>query len=297
MTRRSPVQRIGLADIAESPIDWDIAWPHGPLDFDLSPAEKKQPRPHQVDAIEAVLTGFAVGNDRGKLIMACGTGKTFTALKIAERTGGRCRRPLGAVPGAVDLAAVADAAGVDRAQRDRHAAVRGVLGHQSRRTRHRPAKTSPSTTCRFRPPPTRAKLADADGLDRRRANAMTVVFSTYQSIDVVAKAQNAGPDEFDLVICDEAHRTTGVTLAGDDESALRQDPRQRLHRRSQAALHDGHPAHLRRRGQGQGRRARGRAGVDGRRGRSSARSSTASASATPSRRPAHRLQGPRPDRR
>ena len=90
-----PVQRIGMADIAESPIDWDIAWPQGTLTIELSPAEKKQPRPHQVEAIDAVLAGFGIGNDRGKLIMACGTGKTFTALKIAERiaheSGGSAR--------------------------------------------------------------------------------------------------------------------------------------------------------------------------------------------------------------
>ncbi len=49
---------------------------------------------------------------------------------------------------------------------------------------------------------------------------MTVVFSTYQSIDVIHQAQELGLDDFDLVICDEAHRTTGVTLAGGDESAF-----------------------------------------------------------------------------
>ena len=42
-----PVQRIGIADIAESPVDWDIAWPQGELSVELSPAEKNQPRPHQ----------------------------------------------------------------------------------------------------------------------------------------------------------------------------------------------------------------------------------------------------------
>jgi predicted helicase len=81
----TPVQRINMADIGESPIDWDIAWPQGNLTIDLAPAEKRHPRPHQVEAIDTVLKGFAVGNDRGKLIMACGTGKTFTALKLAER--------------------------------------------------------------------------------------------------------------------------------------------------------------------------------------------------------------------
>lgn len=47
-----PVQRIGVADIAESPIDWDIAWPQGGPSFELSPAEKNKPKPHQVEAIK-----------------------------------------------------------------------------------------------------------------------------------------------------------------------------------------------------------------------------------------------------
>jgi predicted helicase len=46
------------------------------------------------------------------------------------------------------------------------------------------------------------------------------VFSTYQSIAVVAEAQARGLPDFDLIICDEAHRTTGATLTGQDESAF-----------------------------------------------------------------------------
>ena len=56
---------------------------------------------------------------------------------------------------------------------------------------------------------------------------MTVVFSTYQSIDVISKAQKEyqakyGKEKgiFDIIICDEAHRTTGVTLSDEDESAF-----------------------------------------------------------------------------
>ena len=53
---------------------------------------------------------------------------------------------------------------------------------------------------------------------------MTVVFSTYQSIEVIAKAQKVliknGFPEFDLIICDEAHRTTGYTEPGMDDSAF-----------------------------------------------------------------------------
>jgi predicted helicase len=48
---------------------------------------------------------------------------------------------------------------------------------------------------------------------------MTAVFSTYQSIQAIHDAQTKfGLPEFDLIICDEAHRTTGVTLTGEDES-------------------------------------------------------------------------------
>jgi len=51
------------------------------------------------------------------------------------------------------------------------------------------------------------------------SNAMRVVFATYQSISVIASAQERHdlPD-FDLIVCDEAHRTTGVTFAGEDQS-------------------------------------------------------------------------------
>lgn len=51
---------------------------------------------------------------------------------------------------------------------------------------------------------------------RKRAKGLTVVFSTYQSLPTVADAQALGVDAFDLVVCDESHRTCGVTLAGDD---------------------------------------------------------------------------------
>ncbi|MFC5099120.1 DEAD/DEAH box helicase family protein [Amycolatopsis plumensis] len=46
------------------------------------------------------------------------------------------------------------------------------------------------------------------------------MFSTYQSIDVIAQAQKDGLQEFDLIVCDEAHRTTGITEASHDDSAF-----------------------------------------------------------------------------
>jgi predicted helicase len=89
-----PTRRIGMADIADSPIDWDIAFPGSEIEVSLTQREKFSPRPHQKAAITKVIEGFK-SHDRGKLIMACGTGKTFTALRLAERVakdnGGRAR--------------------------------------------------------------------------------------------------------------------------------------------------------------------------------------------------------------
>ncbi|MGW4336657.1 DEAD/DEAH box helicase [Rhodococcus koreensis] len=209
-----PVQRIGLAEIAESPIDWDIAWPAGELHVELSEAKRHDPRLHQQAAIDAVFAGFEAGNDRGKLIMACGTGKTFTALKIAERTAaeqGGSARILFAVPSIsllsqtlrewtaqtqLDLRAFAVCSDtkVSRAAEDIGAVDVAI-----------PVTTDPATLA-------------AEMAHRKRAKGLTVVFTTYQSLPVVAAAQQQGVDGFDLVICDEAHRTTGVTLTGEDES-------------------------------------------------------------------------------
>ena len=57
------------------------------------------------------------------------------------------------------------------------------------------------------------KAAESDATGR-----MTVVFTTYQSMQVVADAQELGLPAFDLVVCDEAHRTTGAHRAGEASS-------------------------------------------------------------------------------
>ncbi|SEH06695.1 restriction endonuclease [Candidatus Venteria ishoeyi] len=93
------VNRLRVQDLAQSPIDWEQFIWEKPGHLSLKP--KKQLRPHQQSALEKVIAGFSKQNevlhkavdntvagfeqaDRGKLIMACGTGKTFTSLKIAE---------------------------------------------------------------------------------------------------------------------------------------------------------------------------------------------------------------------
>lgn len=110
-----PCQRIGLADIAASPIDWDVVFPGSEMRVNLTRKEPFKPRKHQKEAIDKTLKGFET-HDRGKLIMACGTGKTFTALRLAEafanRRGGGSRSC--ALPRPVHLAAFPNTEGVDR---------------------------------------------------------------------------------------------------------------------------------------------------------------------------------------
>lgn len=78
---RSDVIRIGLSDLRNSQIDWTQFTFDSPEEVNVK--SKKEPRNYQKDAIKLALEHFEL-NDRGQLIMAPGTGKTFTSLKIAE---------------------------------------------------------------------------------------------------------------------------------------------------------------------------------------------------------------------
>ncbi|RNE48056.1 DEAD/DEAH box helicase [Corynebacterium alimapuense] len=210
-----PVQRFGLAEIAEAPIDWDIAYPagnDGPV-FELTEKTAFQPRPHQQLAIENTLAGFST-HDRGKLIMACGTGKTFTALKLAEtfahNRGGKAR-VLFCVP-SISLLSQSLREWTANSELDLRCYAVCSDNKVSRDAEDIAAYELeiPVTT-------NGELLAEYLG-KRKRAAGLTVVFTTYQSLPAIHNAQQAGAEPFDLVICDEAHRTTGITLAGEDAS-------------------------------------------------------------------------------
>ena len=89
-----PVSRIGLADMAGSPITWDLSWIGLGRKPSLTRQKQHDLRPHQAAAIDAVFDGWAQGSPRGRLVMACGTGKTFTSLKVAERLAAELGRPV-----------------------------------------------------------------------------------------------------------------------------------------------------------------------------------------------------------
>ncbi|MBX3410305.1 MAG: DEAD/DEAH box helicase [Phycisphaeraceae bacterium] len=215
------VTRVGLGRLRESPIDWSKFDPRRTTT--LSRVAKKELRPHQEDAIRNVIKGFK-GSDRGKLIMACGTGKTFTALRLAEKVapGGHV---LFLVP-SLSLLSQSFREWANEAKRGIHAlAVCSDANIGKRTSKGDDDRADIAVWDLAYPATTSAKqiVTQYEAIQKRARkdktdDRMTVVFSTYQSIDAVSKAQKAGLPAFDLIICDEAHRTTGVTLSGEDES-------------------------------------------------------------------------------
>ncbi len=205
-----PVTRLRVQDLENSPIDWGQFSLKRPQDIKLK--DKKKLRPHQKTARDKVIDGFK-GCDRGKLIMACGTGKTFTALKIAEEQ---------ATAGGFVLFLVPSISLLSQSLREWTAEAKAPLHSLAVCSDTKVGRKSESEDISTHdlaiPATTDArKLAQQISFAQGRKR-LTVIFSTYQSIQAVAEAQGQGLPEFDLIICDEAHRTTGVTLEGDDES-------------------------------------------------------------------------------
>ena len=216
-----PVQRIDLAGLDGAAIDWDAYLEDENAPLKVAPP--KELRPHQLSAIGDVFEGFK-SSDRGKLIMACGTGKTLTALRIAEQIAGLGGRVLLAAPSLSLLAQSMREWGADSKLPIRAFAVCsdtkvGSRDGESTRTYDMPI---PATT-------------NAESLTSRcgigTPERMTVVFSTYQSMKVIADAHKLGLPDFDLVICDEAHRTTGALREGDESSFLLVHDDEEIHAR------------------------------------------------------------------
>lgn len=205
--------RIQIEELEKSRIDWMTFVRENRLEYH----EKKELRDHQIQALRDVKNGLAK-SDRGRLIMACGTGKTFTSLRIAEDIAGNGKLVLYMVP-SLALMSQTIREWKNDAELDfiAFSACSDVKIGRRKSSEDNIEKrltdlAFPATTDSFK---LAKQIANAD------KNKMTVVFSTYHSIEVISRAQKEfGLGQFDLIICDEAHRTTGVTLAGEDESSF-----------------------------------------------------------------------------
>lgn len=216
------VNRINITDLIEAPVDWKQL--QKGLLGDASRLKKKSLFAHQIKAVNDTHEYFKT-HERGKLIMACGTGKTFTSLKIAENeTGGK----------GLILFLVPSIALLSQALREWYAEAEEPINaicicsdpEVSRKKSKNEDSDGFSVMDLALPASTNIKEIEQQFLYNRKHSGLTVVFSTYQSIKVISDVQkqllkNKKTNAiFDLVICDEAHRTTGVTLADEDESAF-----------------------------------------------------------------------------
>ncbi len=219
-----PVTRLNLYDLLDAPVDWEKLDKgiHG----EASRTPKKTLRPHQILALEKAHEHFKTA-DRGKLIMACGTGKTFNSLRIAENETDGKGLILFLVPSISLLGQTLREWFADAIEPINAICICSDPEVSRKKTKHEDNDFS-SVVDLALPASTNVKdiVSQLTHIHTNRRSGLTVVFSTYQSIDVIAKAQkallqhNKRLAEFDLIICDEAHRTTGVTLAEEDSSAF-----------------------------------------------------------------------------
>ncbi|MEI6165188.1 MAG: type ISP restriction/modification enzyme [Planctomycetota bacterium] len=212
-SQQPPVYKIDLHDLETSQIDWAKYQPSA------APVLKpKYPlRPDQTSAQGHVLLGFKSA-DRGKLIMACGTGKTFTSLKIAEEVAGKNKLVLFLVP-SLNLLSQSLTEWTQQSGIPLHSfAVCSDAEVGKKRNKDEDIVETFAHELRY-PATTDAKRLAEELKKRHDGQHMSVIFSTYHSLDVISRAQHLyGLPDIDLVICDEAHRTTGATFESEEES-------------------------------------------------------------------------------
>jgi predicted helicase len=222
-----PVSRISLFDLQEAQVDWENL--ERGITGELSRTAKKELRPHQTKALELTNNHFKT-SDRGKLIMACGTGKTFASLRIAEHETNGKGLILFLVPSISLLGQTLREWSADA--REPITAVCICSDPEVSRKKSKNEDSDSFSIVDLALPASTDMRSIVNQFKIIRATGktgMTVVFSTYQSIEVIARAQkelmsqDKSPNPFgifDLIICDEAHRTTGVTLTQEDSSAF-----------------------------------------------------------------------------
>ena len=212
-----PVSRISLTDLVNAPVDWDLL-------ADNTIGEKSRltgykVKPHQQAALDAAKKYFQ-DHDRGKLIMACGTGKTFVSLRLAEQETGGKGLVLFLVP---SISLLGQTLREWSAQAVTPIKAVCVCSDEGVSKTKGTDDSADSIVDLALPASTNVNSVVYQLREHELNHAktgLTVVFSTYQSIDVISRAQKKYGKPFDLIICDEAHRTTGVTFVNDEESAF-----------------------------------------------------------------------------
>ena len=213
-----PWKRINLAKLRESNIDWEDYLTNRTVKL----KESKKPYDYQEEAITKVIEGLKT-KDRGRMIMACGTGKTFTSLCIAQDMDG-VKTVLYMVP-SLALMSQTVLEWKYNATHDFQAfsicsdVQVGIQNDDSLQLPRHELAFSATTDAQ----------TIATQVKNANPNQMVVVFCTYHSVEVLTDAQKLGLPEFDLIICDEAHRTAG--LVGKDAKNKNEEKTDSMFRR------------------------------------------------------------------
>lgn len=217
------VTRIGLVELETSPVDWDKLL-EGKKGNEAKLAGK-QLMEHQLTAISKAAEYYK-SHDRGKLIMACGTGKTYTSLKMMETLLHGKGLVLFMVPSIALLGQTLNAWTFDAAK-----PIKAICICSDAKASRKASKdfddNFESIVDLALPASTDAKSVMKQLLAYQDYDGLVVVFSTYQSVDAVSAAQqevlkatNNTYGKFDFIVCDEAHRTTGVKISDANESSF-----------------------------------------------------------------------------
>nr|WP_258233703.1 DEAD/DEAH box helicase family protein [Helicobacter pylori] len=214
------IDEITEEDFIYSKIDWEKL---DPTQSELPLCDKKKPRPHQTEAINATKEYFSdPKNTRGKLIMACGTGKTYTSLKIMEALDPKITLFL-----APSIALLSQTFR-EYAQEKSEPFYASIVCSDDKVGKGKKNKNDDnSDDINFSELPLKpsTRLEDILSVHKKaqKENKRFIIFSTYQSALRIQEAQRMGLGGIDLIICDEAHRTVGAMYSSnerDDKNAF-----------------------------------------------------------------------------
>ncbi|MDR0751198.1 MAG: DEAD/DEAH box helicase family protein [Christensenellaceae bacterium] len=200
-----PATRISMNKLQESGVDWQklydgITGIHARAQiYDLFDYQKK--------AVSLACNYFET-NVRGKLIMPCGTGKTIVSLHIARKLATTYQLVLFCVPSISLVSQIL----TEWSNQSEYNALNNICVCSDPNVSSRDFTQDDMPISRTIDLAYPASTNPFEVYEKylKNNNKLTVIFATYHSIDVLVEAQKLGLPTFDLIICDEAHRTAGI---------------------------------------------------------------------------------------
>lgn len=218
------VQKIGLSDLRHSKVDWSSVDFEKPKEIIVK--SYKKTRDYQAKAIELAKEYFKT-HDRGMLVMAPGTGKTFTSLKMVEQfakdSEQKVYNVLYLVPSIQLLTQTLFGWNADSSDDFKLNSFAVTSDRKATKKKANDDDADILATDIGFPATTNAVEVVKNYQSLKYEGdkvTLNVIFSTYQSIDVIHQAQELGFPEFDFIVSDEAHRTTGLKEQGQEDSTF-----------------------------------------------------------------------------